>query len=53
MTVPKLDQSQGAGVKAPIHKHASETARSKEDAGGEVPVSDYANKAPGLPNVRR
>jgi hypothetical protein len=29
-----------------VHRHSSETARSKNDAGGEVPTSDYARPLP-------
>jgi hypothetical protein len=33
-------------IKSPVYRHSSETVRSKNDAGGEVPASDYASKTP-------
>jgi len=49
----KLDTSQGQGVAAPIQKHSSSTVKAVVPAGGEVPVSDYANKTPGQADQRR
>ena len=51
MTTPeKIEQSP---VKVPLYQHSSETARSKEQAGGEVPTSDYVGRTPGSNVVRR
>jgi hypothetical protein len=34
---------------SPIYRHASETVRSTNEAGGEVPRSNYADKTPNTP----
>ncbi len=33
-------------LQSPLHRHASETVRSRNDAGGEVDRSQYAGKGP-------
>jgi hypothetical protein len=42
----KIDPRQPPGVTSPIYRDSSSTVKSPTPAGGEVPVSDYANKAP-------
>lgn len=42
----KIHGSTPRDLALPVHRHSSETVRSTNAAGGEVPRSDYANKTP-------
>jgi hypothetical protein len=46
----KIEQHGTPDVKpaSPIYRHSTESARSQNDAGGEVPAGKYMGKTPGL-----
>jgi len=50
---PKIENTEQSKLTVPISNHSSNTAKSREDAGGEVPTTDYLNKTPGSNVVRR
>ena len=46
MTTPKEHADTPTNLNMLVYRHASETARSKNDAGGQIPPSQYQGTAP-------